>query len=232
LAAENSPPLFQKPLIADSFWNATHNKPYNSRNQLLIAIQEEHWMKLGFDIDGVIANFADPLIRTVKKNYGLQIKESDITSFDINIFLGITKAEEKQLIEEILSGDLPLYGGAKETIEQLSKEGHSIYLLTGRWSHMRDLTQTWLKEKDIAYTELHLLPLGKKYQVNVEGLDVIVEDSLEEALEWTTKVKNVLVFDRPWNQSLNVKGLTRRVHSWKEIYHKIQQLNSFNSKQF
>ncbi len=185
-------------------------------------------MNLGFDIDGVIANFAGPLIETIKGNYGLTLKESDIYCFDLNIVLGITKAEETQLITDILRQNLPLYAGAKETLEQLSREGHSIYLLTGRWGNLRDVTEVWLKEKAVPYNELHLLNIGKKYQAPVESLDLIVEDSLEDALEWTQKVKNVLVYDHPYNHSFNVKGLTKRVYNWKEIYQEIQQLNSLN----
>lgn len=190
--------------------------------------QGDNAVNLGFDIDGVIANFADPLIGTIKKNYGVTLKEKDIYCFDLNIVLGITKAEETQLITEILKQDLPLYAGAKETLERLSREGHSIFLLTGRWSYLRDVTQVWLKEKGVPYNELHLLDVGKKYQANIEGLDVIVEDSLEDALEWTRKVQNVLVYDHPYNQSFNVKGLTKRVYNWSEIYHEIQHLKGSN----
>ena len=68
--------------------------------------------------------------------------------------------------------------------------------------------------------------MGKKYQANIEGLAVIVEDSLEEALEWSSRVKTVLVYDHPYNQSLNVKNLTKRVYSWNEIYLEISQLAS------
>ncbi len=185
-------------------------------------------MNLGFDIDGVIANFAGPLITTIKKNYGLTLTEKDIYCFDLNIVLGITKAEETELITEILKQDLPLYNGAKETLEQLSREGHSIFLLTGRWSNLGDITQSWLKEKGVPYNELHLLNIGKKYQANIEALDLIVEDSLEDALEWTRRVKNVLIYDHPYNQSFNIRNLTKRIYNWNEIYREIQHLNPSN----
>jgi uncharacterized HAD superfamily protein len=106
----------------------------------------------------------------------------------------------------------------------LSREGHEIYLLTGRYGHLREITQTWLKEKAVPFNELHLLEMGKKYQVNISGLDVIVEDSLDEALEWSSRVKTVLLFDHPYNQTLNVKNLTKRVYSWDEIYLEIHRL--------
>ncbi len=187
---------------------------------------EKTTLNLGFDIDGVIANFSKPLLELIKENYGLTLAEKDIYTFDLNIVLGITRTEGNQLITEILKKDLPAYPDAKETLEQLSREGHNIYLLTGRYGHLRDITQSWLKEKGIPYTELHLLNVGEKYLADVAPLDLIVEDSLVEALEWSQKVKNILVYDQPWNQTLNVKNLTKRVHSWKEIYNKIQELKA------
>jgi hypothetical protein len=185
-------------------------------------------MNLGFDIDGVIADFSQALLETIKKNYGLALNKTDIYCFDLNVVLGLPKSEGKQLIVEVLQKDLPLNTGAKETLEQLSREGHSIHLLTSRYDVLRDVTQSWLKEKGIPYTQLHLLNVGKKYLAKVDPLDLIVEDSLEEALGWTQKVKNVLVYDQPWNKTLNVRNLTKRVYNWDEIYNEIQQLKTRN----
>jgi len=142
----------------------------------------EQKMNLGFDIDGVIADFSQALLETIKKNYSLDLKKTDIYYFDLNLVLGITKSEGKQLIVEVLQKDLPLNPGAKETLERLSLEGHNILILTSRYSVLEDITQSWLKEKGIPYTQLHLLTVGKKYLAKVEPLDLIVEDSLEEAL--------------------------------------------------
>lgn len=181
-------------------------------------------LNLGFDIDGVIANFTQPLLDVIKENYNVKLNTSDIYTFDLNIVLGITKNEGNQLVNQTLKKDLPLNPGAKETLEQLSREGHNIYLLTGRYEYLRDITQSWLKEKGIPYTQLHMLNVGEKYRANVDPLDLIVEDSLVDALEWTHKVKNVLLYDQPWNRTLNVKNLTKRVYGWNEIYQAIQTL--------
>jgi uncharacterized HAD superfamily protein len=181
-------------------------------------------LNLGFDIDGVIANFTQPLLEAIKENYGLNLKTTDIYTFNLNIVLGITKKEGNQLIAQTLKKDVPLNLGAKETLEKLSRDGHSIYLLTGRYEFLRDITQSWLKEKGVPYTQLHMLNIGEKYRANVEPLDLIVEDSLEDALEWTHKVKNVLIYDQPWNRTLNVRNLTRRVYGWNDIYDAVQNL--------
>ena len=88
---------------------------------------------------------------------------------------------------------------------------------------MRDITKAWLKDKGIPYDQLHLLNGGKKYLAEVDTLDLIVEDSIQEALAWTQKVKKVLIYDQPWNKTLNVRNLTKRVYSWDQIYSEIQQ---------
>ena len=51
-------------------------------------------MKLGFDIDGVIANFTDVLLQTIKQAYGLTLTEKDITSFSLSVVLGITRVRK------------------------------------------------------------------------------------------------------------------------------------------
>jgi uncharacterized HAD superfamily protein len=181
-------------------------------------------LNLGFDIDGVIANFTNPLLDVIKENYGLNLKITDIYTFDLNIVLGITKNEGTHLVHQTLKKDLPLNPGAKETLEKLSREGHNIYLLTGRYEFLRDITQSWLKEKGVPYTQLHMLNIGEKYMANIQPMDLIVEDSLEDALEWSQKVKTVLLYDQPWNRTLNVRNLTRRVYNWNDIYQAVQNL--------
>jgi len=187
-------------------------------------------LNLGFDIDGVIADFSIPLLSTLKKNYGLTLKASGIYCFDLDVVLGITQSEEEQLVVEVLKQDLPLNVGAKETIIRLSKEGHNIYLLTSRYGYLRDITESWLKDKGIPYNRLHLLNNGKKYLAEVDPLDLVVEDSMQEALAWTTKVKKVLIYDQPWNKTLNIRNLTKRVYNWDQIYSEIQHLKPSSSQ--
>jgi uncharacterized HAD superfamily protein len=182
-------------------------------------------MDLGFDIDGVISDFVKAFSESVKKKYGVTLKEADIYCHDLNLVLGITKNERNQLITETLKKDLALNHGAKETLEKLFSEGHKIYLLTARFGVLAKVTKDWLKRKGIPYTELLQLTEGEKYHANV-NLDLMVEDCLQDALEWSQKAKNILVYDHPWNKTLNVNNLIKRVYSWDEIYEEVQQLKA------
>jgi uncharacterized HAD superfamily protein len=182
-------------------------------------------MNLGFDIDGVIADFVTAFIELVQEKYGISLTKEEIYCHDLNLVLGITKVERNQLITETLRKDLALNKGAKEALAKLLSEGHNIYLLTARYGALLDETKTWLEKKGIVYTQLLHLCEGQKYLTDI-NIDLIVEDCLLDALEWTQKISNVLVFNHPWNQTKNVRKLIKRVYSWDEIYGEIQQLRS------
>jgi len=179
-------------------------------------------MNIGFDIDGVISDFVRTFIKLVRKHYNLTIKEADIYCHDLGLVLGISKEERNKLIRETLQEDLSLNSGAKETIARLYSEGHRIIILTARPSDLINATKNWLKRKGILYSQLIQLNQGEKHLAKV-SLDMVVEDNLEDAIGWSKKVKNVLIYDHPWNQSFNVKGLLKRVHNWSEILREIEQ---------
>lgn len=185
-------------------------------------------MKLGFDIDGVISDFVKTFIELVKKRYTLILKETDIYCHDLNLVLGITEEERNKLIRETIKQDLTLNLGAKEAIEKLFAEGHKVFLLTARPHDLIELTKTWLKKKGIPYTKLVQLNEGEKYLTEVD-LDFVVEDNLEDAIGLSQKVKNILVYDHPWNQTLNVKGLIKRVFNWDDIFNEVQHLRDKSS---
>lgn len=186
-------------------------------------------MNLGFDIDGVISDFVRTFVGIVEKQYDLILEEVDIYCHDLNLVLGISKEETNELIRETIKEDLTLNLGAKETLEKLYSEGHRIFLLTARPQDLAKVTKTWLRKKGIPYTKLIQLNEGEKYLADVD-LDLLVEDNLEDAIGLSRKVKNILIYDHPWNQSFNVKKLVKRVHDWNDIYGEIERLKATSSK--
>lgn len=185
-------------------------------------------MKLGFDIDGVISNFVDTFVEVVKSHYNLTLTEGDIYCHDLNLVLGISKQERNKLIRETLLSDIALMPKAQRTLMKLKTEGHQIFIITARFKDLVAVTKAWLKKKGIPYSQLIQMNEGKKYLAEVE-LDLIVEDNLEDALEWSQKVDNILVYDHPWNQTFNIKGLIKRVYNWDEIFDEVQRLKATSS---
>lgn len=180
-------------------------------------------MNLGFDIDCVISDFVGSFVKIVENHYNTVITETDIYCHDLNLVLGITEEERDKLIRETILKGPELNLGAKQTLAKLSSEGHQIFILTARSNSLIETTRKWLEEKGISYRQLLHLKEGKKYQANV-NLDVIVEDNLKDAIGWSQKVKNVLIYDHPWNQTKNVRKLIKRAYNWDDIYTEIKRL--------
>jgi uncharacterized HAD superfamily protein len=180
-------------------------------------------LNLGFDIDGVISDFVGTFAKLVKKYYRVTMTEADVHCFDLGLVLGISKEERNKLVRETLQKNLALNVGARESLNKLHLAGHRVVLLTARSPDLGEVTADWLKRKRIPYSKLIQLDEGKKHLAKV-SLDLVVEDNLENAIGWSEKVRNILIYDHPWNQSLNVRGLFKRVHNWNEIMKEIELL--------
>ncbi len=96
-------------------------------------------------------------------------------------------------IHELNSGrDDEIYGNlifdslCLPLIENLRKN-HTIYILTARHSHHRDVTISWLNEHDLIYDKIFLnhyndwrvSPQYKAEIIRREGIDVLVDDTPE-----------------------------------------------------
>ena len=138
------------------------------------------------------------------------------------LLLGVSKEEKHQLVKETLLEDLALIIGAKEALLELYSGSNQIFILTARPKELENVTKDWLERKGIPYSQLYQLNEGEKHLADVK-LDLVVEDNLEDAIGWSKKVKNILVYDHPWNRSFNVKGLFKRVYCWKDILEEIER---------
>jgi uncharacterized HAD superfamily protein len=176
---------------------------------------------LGFDVDGVIADFVSGFANAVKRRYGLVLREEDVCHHDLGLVLGISEGEKDRLIRETMRENLPLITGARESLARLYDHGHRIVIMTWRPREFADSTREWLRSKDISYSELVFLDSGGR-RADPINVDMVVEDNLENAIEWSQKVKKVLLYDHPWNRSLNIEKLFRRVYSWKEALEEIK----------
>jgi uncharacterized HAD superfamily protein len=172
-------------------------------------------MKIVIDIDGVITDFVETFVNIVKTKYGKTLRETDIVQHDLYKVLGIEKDEALMLIKETLSHDLKPQIGAIEAICELSKS-NEILLVTGRPKSTYIITKKWLAKHKVKYSKLIFLSEGCKHELKDEP-DVVIDDHLEEIIKWVGIVPLVIVFNHPWNQSLNVKNNFTRVNNWKQL---------------
>lgn len=181
-------------------------------------------MRIGIDIDGVISDFVSEFNKIILNKYNYPLIDSEIYLHDLYLVLGVKQEECIELIEKTIEKDLNLVKDAKQVLDIIKKQ-NEIYILTARSIKFKETTIDWLKRKSIPYNKILFLNEGEKYSC-IENFDIIIEDCLKDAINWRKKVKNVIIFDRPWNKTLDVKKQLIRVKNWVEILKKIEEIKS------
>ena len=123
-------------------------------------------MKIGIDIDNVISNFNEELLKAYiehdkeLRNTGIINKNAQYIR---NKMFDWTEQEETEFynsnIEKIAINLKPIEGASKY-IKKLKEEGHSIYIISGRdnddYTDPYKMTKNWLEKYDIIYDKLIL----------------------------------------------------------------------------
>jgi len=191
-------------------------------------------MKIGIDLDSVVANIMTPLIDFHNKNYRTNLKLSDHTTFLIE---KIWRCSEEEAINRIFkfyqSGfmdKIKPMPGSVDGIEYLSKI-HELHIITSRPYITDKDTNHWVNKyfPNNFKTINHTNQGGKKgshkiYKsevVKMLGISLFIEDHLDFAYDCASLDIKILLMNMPWNQTKKLPENIIRVYSWKEIVNKI-----------
>jgi len=175
-------------------------------------------LSLGFDIDGVIANFVDALLPRINSERGTSFTELDVHTYQLDVSLGLSPDQIEKYIGETLQAVIHPLPGAIEGLTNLRAQGHSIALVTSRRAQGIEVTQRWLEETGVPHDQL-LFGLPKRELV--VGIEVFVDDDPRILLELVDSVRHLFVFDHPWNRELET---VHRVAHWRELTDAITSL--------
>lgn len=178
-------------------------------------------MKIGVDIDGVISDYVTSFRKLIKEEYGVDFGYDDIHQHDLWKVLGLPKKETLQLIIKTFDYDLGFQIGALDGLKTLA-EKHEVVLVTARPPVVKQKTIDWIKLHNISHSKLIFSKEGDKHCLYHENFDVIIDEHLEEISNWIGKTAKILVFNHPWNKSMNIKNHFIRVYSWENI---LEELN-------
>ena len=191
-------------------------------------------MKIGIDIDNVISNFNDELLKEYLK-HDKELRNTGIINENVFIRYGMfdwTEKEEtefyKNNIERIATKLKPL-NRASETIKKLKEDGNEIIIISGRnngeYNNPYKLTEEWLAKYNIVYDKLILTnAYNKEEKANVckeNNIDIMIEDSTQTAINIEKVGTKVLFMNTRYNK--NNENL-EKVSNWKEIYAKISSM--------
>ncbi len=200
-------------------------------------------MKLGVDLDDVIAVCAVPYLRRFAEEYRVPLPdEREIGWHLLREMDGrVPPAERDRFRMKLYGGtffsELDIYEDCPAVLERLVQAGHELYFITARNEARRPVTETWLREKGILghAKAVHLKPHGEFRPDHPRGrydpdssaayklrlaqeleLDRFCEDDVVIARTLAENGVRVLLFDQPWNRELAHERITR-VRGWAEV---------------
>ena len=200
-------------------------------------------MRIGVDLDDVIAVCAVPYLRRFAQEYKVELPdEKEIGWHLLRDMDKHVSAEERdrfriKLYDGTFFSQLEIYKESPAVLERLVRRGDEIFFITARAERRRMVTETWLREKRILdYAKaVHLKPYGEfrpdqprgrydpegsaayKMRLALElGLDVFCEDDTVIAQTLADAGVHVLLFDHPWNRDVSHERI-KRVSGWTEV---------------
>lgn len=189
-------------------------------------------MKIGIDIDNVIANFNDTLLKEYIK-HDKELRNTGIVNenpeYVRNGMFDWSDEEEKSFysanIERFAKTFKPLED-APYYIQKLKNDGNEIYIISGRnngdYTDAWKLTTDWLSNHNIIYDKLILTNVYDKHAKSQECLkydiDVMIEDSISICIDLIQSGIKVYTMNTRYNQK---EDSFDRVSNWKEIYERI-----------
>jgi uncharacterized protein len=201
-------------------------------------------MKLGVDLDDVVAECAIPYLRKFAEEFKVDLPPEPgwHTLADISE----VSAEDKdrfrmRTYDGPFFGQLEMYEDCPAVLERLVSAGHELYFVTARAERRRVVTETWLREKGILdhARAVHLRPQGDfsptrargrydasgsaRYKVGLArelDLDAFCEDDRVISVALADEGIRVFLFDHSWNRDVEHRCI-ERVRGWSDVAAKL-----------
>ena len=178
--------------------------------------------RIGFDIDGVVADTVEAFLRLAKQRHGInEFTAAHITEFNVAKCLPIAPeiidAIFASLLESPIQADLQPMPDAVSVLTALSRRA-PLTFITARPLHQP--ISDWLKhilEPD-TFKKIRLIAMGdhdnKSAYLKKMGLQYFIDDRAETCVNLKEQGFSPIVFSQPWNQG---QHHLPSVASWREI---------------
>lgn len=185
-------------------------------------------MRIGLDLDDVVANLNERLNDWHNETYGTSYSREDYYSYYFWDVWGGTREEAMakvyRFIEEGNVMRIAPVKGAREGVQKLKGLSKSLRAITGRSETIRKSTEAWIARElphmidDVHFTNVYPSPgevTRSKGEICLElGIELMIDDSTEFAESCSKQGIPVIIFDTPWNRHVPLPSLAHRAVGW------------------
>lgn len=181
-------------------------------------------MRLGIDLDGVVADFNAGWIQLHRDEFGSDLHPEMVTTWDGLHELGgfadmgaFWRWARGNADRPSIFRHLDVYPDALDTLRALDRDGHDIVIVTTKPKWARTDTLRWLADHELPTAEVHMV-----YEKHRVACDMYLDDSPEVVPSLVRHRPDATVcrFVRPWNGP--VEGAVD-VHDWHEFHQIVTQ---------
>lgn len=175
---------------------------------------------IGVDLDGVLADLAEGVIKKLNSLFSIRVTREHITSHNIEECLGVSGDQVRAIFssEDIFVNLAPV-SGAKEAIQRLRERGWYVHIVTDRFSHENDwsVSRDWLTNNGFRWEHLDLVRAREKpAYARIHGIRYFIEDNVDTARALASVCERVFLINEPYNQG-SVPENVVRVGTWLEV---------------
>ncbi|MFX1401882.1 MAG: hypothetical protein ACFE8V_11645 [Promethearchaeota archaeon] len=183
-------------------------------------------MHVSVDIDGVLLDIMVTYCEIFNKLYNTNYEKQDVKNWEFFRDWNITEKEAFEIFYKVYENStlIPFIDEDAPPILRELNLKHKIYIVTARQAKFKIPTLEKLRihgiKKNIHYEELLFLE-PRPYDVKLQHkFDIYIDDSPNLATSiMKLKDRILLLYDQPWNQTIECNGNVFRVYNWKDIYH-------------
>jgi len=195
-------------------------------------------MKIGIDVDEVLAEQLKSLVEFYRDRTGVFVPKEKFHSYYWPDIWGISLEEAVKIDidfkETDLFDNLEVVEGSVDAINILRYD-HELVIITARPKRFKDKTLKWLDSNfgnlfsNIFHScDFHVDNGDNKNKSDIcedLGVDILIEDSVNNSLDCAKRGLVVLLLDKPWNQGVEHKNIYR-CFSWEDILGKIKEIEN------
>lgn len=179
-------------------------------------------MKIGLDFDGVFCDAVKMLQSGARRLYGIDLPiEECMHAHNKQLLSDEQYLTLKEIVFESNSASfkpIPL-SDVQTACQTLIGRGHQLVIVTQRNEGLYDARE-FLRMLDIDIPLVGMKPGQRKSSVT-DGLDIFLDDSVNNLKDLLTTVPHRFLFSWSYNLEYNISECEQRVCSWQDFVQKI-----------